>query len=202
MKIDLQLNYGEKFIPIHEKMIDKLKNTTHGLFLLHGKTGTGKTTYLRKLISILSEDKTIIYIPSYMMDNVANPEFISFIGSFKNVILLLEDAENVLSTSASERTQAVSNILNMTDGLLNDYMDIQIIATFNTNAKFIDPALKRAGRLEVNYNFCKLNKDDANKLASELNLDIKIDKSLTLAEIYEGSNQIIDDLEDTTIGFK
>ena len=203
MEINIELNYGKKFAPIHEKILDKLKNTTHGLFLFHGDSGTGKTTYLRKLISMLSEEKTVIYIPSYMMNSVADPEFISFIGGFKNAVLLLEDAENVLATSISDRTQAVSNILNMTDGLLNDYMDIQIIATFNTNAKLIDPALKRAGRLQVNHKFSKLNKSDANKLSKELGLDVKFDKSATLAEIYEGSNQIIDDdLEERTIGFK
>jgi len=42
MKIDLQLNYGEKFLPIHDKIYDNLKNKSHGLFLLHGEPGTGK----------------------------------------------------------------------------------------------------------------------------------------------------------------
>jgi len=203
MEIDLDLNYGTKFLPIHEQILDKLQNTSHGLFLLHGDPGTGKTTYIRKLISMLSEDKTVIYVPSYMMGNVADPEFISFIGGFKKAILLLEDAENVLATSINDRTQAVSNILNMTDGLLNDYMDIQIIATFNTAAKLIDPALKRAGRLQVNHRFAKLSKVDANKLSKELGLSVEFDKPASLAEIYEGSNQIInDDLEDRVIGFK
>jgi len=159
------------------------------------------TTYIRKLISMLSEEKTVIYVPSYMMSSVADPEFISFIGGMKNVILLLEDAENVLSTSINDRTQAVSNILNMTDGLLNDYMDIQIIATFNTNAKLIDPALKRAGRLQVNYKFGKLNKTETNILANKLDIDV-FKEGKTLAEIYEGSDQIIeDDLDEVKIGF-
>jgi len=161
------------------------------------------TTYIRKLISLLSEDKTIIYVPSYMMGSIADPEFISFIGGFKKAILLLEDSENVLSTTINDRTQAVSNILNMTDGLLNDYMDIQIIATFNTNAKLIDPALKRAGRLQVNHKFGKLNKTDANKLAKKIGVEANFKVAATLAEIYEGSNQIIsDDLEERSIGFK
>ena len=204
MDIDIELNYGKKFLPIHEKIYEKLKTENHGLFLLHGEPGTGKTTYIRKLINLLSNDeKTIIYVPSYMMSNVADPEFISFIGKFKNVILLLEDAENVLSNTINERTQAVSNILNMTDGLLNDYMDIQIIATFNTEAKLIDKALKRAGRLQVNYKFKKLTKTDANALSKKLGLDREFDEAVSLAEIYEGTNQILSpDLDDNkTIGF-
>ena len=204
MDIDLELNYGKKFLPIHDKILDKLQNQKHGLFLLHGEPGTGKTTYIRKLISMLSEDKTVIYVPSYMIGNVADPEFISFIGGIKDAILLLEDAENVLATSIGDRSQAVSNILNMTDGLLNDYMNIQIIATFNTNAKLIDTALKRAGRLQVNYKFGKLSKSDATKLSKKIDINKKYKEPATLANIYEGTNQIIiDDLDDENkIGFR
>lgn len=201
VEIDILLNYGKKFVKIHKSILEKLKTENHGLFLLHGETGTGKTTYIRKLINLLSEKKTIIYVPSYMMSNMADPEFISFLGDTKNVILLLEDAENILTTSVNDRSQAVSNILNMTDGLLNDYMDVQIIATFNTNAKLIDDALKRAGRLQVNYKFGKLSKIDSNKLAKEIGVGV-FTKPSTLSEIYEGSNQIINDDLDSTIGFK
>jgi len=161
------------------------------------------TTYIRKLVSDLGDKKTIVYVPSYMIENIADPSFISFIGGFKNVVLLLEDAENVLTSSGFDRSQGVANILNMTDGLLNDYMNVQIIATFNTNAKMIDSALKRAGRLLVNYKFGKLSKADANKLATEIGIDRVFTAPATLAEIYEGTNQIIeDDLVETKIGFK
>ena len=42
MDIDLELNYGSKFLPIYDTIIDKLKNERRGLFLLHGEPGTGK----------------------------------------------------------------------------------------------------------------------------------------------------------------
>lgn len=203
MDIELDLNYGDKFPPVHDKILDKLQTKNHGLFLFHGDPGTGKTTYIRKLISLLSEKKTIIYVPTYMMGSIADPEFISFIAGFKKIILLLEDAENVLATTINDRSQAVSNILNMTDGLLNDYMDVQIIATFNTNAKMIDSALKRAGRLQANYRFGKLNKKDANRLAEKIGIERRFEEPVTLAEIYEGSEQIIeDDLIERKIGFR
>ena len=204
LNIDLELNYGAKFPKMYENIVDKLKNNTHGLFLFHGDPGTGKSTFLRKLIEELSDDKTIIYIPSYMMAGIADPEFISFIGGFKNTVLLLEDAENILSNTIDDRTQAVSNILNMTDGLLNDYMNIQIIATFNTKAKMIDKALTRAGRLLVNYKFEKLNVEEANKLAKEIGVEKIFTEPSTLSDIYQGTNQIIDDdlSEPTKIGFR
>lgn len=174
---------------------DNVKYYTNGI-LSHN------TFYIRKLIRELSEDKLIIYVPTYMMQSIADPEFISFISSFKNSILLLEDSENILANTIDDRTQAVSNILNMTDGLLNDCMDIQIITTFNTNAKMIDKALTRAGRLQVNYKFKKLSKENANLLAKHIGIDRVFTEPATLAEIYEGANQLIeDDLETKKIGF-
>ena len=203
--VDLELNYGQKFPEISEKILDKLKNQKHGLFLLHGESGVGKTFWTRYMINQLSEFKTIIYVPSFMMHSIADPSLISFISGIKDTILLLEDSENILCRSADDRTQAVANILNMTDGLLNDHMDIQIIATFNANAKLIDPALTRAGRLMVNYKFGKLTKEQANKLSKKIGKNKKYDKPTTLAEIYEGTNQILDDNvieENNKIGFK
>lgn len=203
MNIDIKLNYGKKFVDVHDKILDKLRKYNYGLFLFHGVSGSGKSTYLRKLISELSKEKTIIYMPSYMIESVTDPEFISFIGSFKNPILLLEDAENVLGMSNSNRNQAVSNILNMTDGLLNDFMNVQIIATFNSKTKLIDEALKRAGRLQVNYKFSELSADDATLLSESIGLNVKYTKPTVLSEIYEGANQIImDDLDEKTPGFK
>jgi hypothetical protein len=203
MDIDIKLNYGKKFVNIHEKILDKLRDYNYGLFLFHGAPGSGKSTYLRKLISELSKEKTIIYMPSYMIESVTDPEFISFIGSFKNPILLLEDAENVLGMSNSNRNQAVSNILNMTDGLLNDFMNVQIIATFNSKTKLIDEALKRAGRLQVNYKFSELSATEATLLSESIGLNVKYTKPTVLSEIYEGANQIImDDLDEKTPGFK
>ncbi|MCK9445484.1 ATP-binding protein [bacterium] len=204
MDIDLELNYGKKFVEIHDKIYDNLYNKKNGLFLFHGDSGTGKTTYIRKLISMLSEKKTIIYIPSYMMGSIADPELISFISNFTKTILLLEDAENVLTKHAEERTQAVANILNMTDGLLNDSLELQIIATFNVESKSIDPALTRAGRLVVNQKFKALSVPDANRLSKHINSNRVFDKPVTLAEIYEGNNQIVVDTleEKPKIGFK
>lgn len=42
IQVDLELNYGKGFTETHEKILDKLKNKKHGLFLFHGEPGTGK----------------------------------------------------------------------------------------------------------------------------------------------------------------
>lgn len=203
--IPLDLNYGESFIPKYENIVDKLRNNKHGLFLFHGDPGCGKTTLIRKLIAELAEDKTIIYVPSYFMFDIANPELISFISKFRNSILLLEDSEMILTSSDEERTQAVSNILNISDGLLNDHMDMQIIATFNVEKKVIDKALLRKGRLMVDYKFKKLTAIQATKLSKYIGLNKEYKEPATLAEIYEetiGKQLIENDVNNKKIGFE
>ena len=106
----------------------------------------------------------------------------------KNSILILEDAEEVLLDREMEgnRNQAISNILNITNGLLNDALQIQIIATFNMNKKSIDKALLRAGRLIEEWHFDNLTVEEANKLALHLGSDKIYSKPTPIADIYEG----------------
>jgi len=207
--IDLKLNYGENFIKIDKEITEKLLKNKRGLFLFHGDPGVGKTTYIRKLILDLSDKKTIIYVPSYMMYSIADPELISFVSKFKNSILLLEDAENVLTNNIEDRNQAVTNILNISDGLLNDYMEMQIIATLNVKKDIIDDALLRKGRLMVNYKFKKLTGEQATKLSKHIGTNKIYTTPQTLAEVYDdinGGKQLIDlvDVDDSNkgIGYK
>jgi len=205
LDINLEMNYGEDFINIDSEIVAKLSKNKKGLFLFHGAPGVGKTTYIRKLIHDLSEEKTIIYVPSYMMYGIAEPELISFVSKFKNTILLLEDAESILTNTTENRDQAVTNILNMSDGLLNDYLDMQIIATLNIEKKIIDDALLREGRLMVNYKFKKLTAKQATKLSKYIGVGKKFTQNATLAEVYDSKNgkQLIDlaDIDDSTSGF-
>jgi len=204
--IPLDLNYGDSFVDKYKDIVDKLRNHKHGLFLFHGDPGCGKTTLIRKLVSELAGDKTLIYVPSYFMADIANPELISFISKFRNSVLLLEDAETILTSPQEERTQAVTNILNISDGLLNDHMDMQIIATFNVNKKIIDEALLRKGRLMVDYKFKKLTAIQATKLSKHIGLNKLYTEPKNLSEIYEeksGSKQLIDnDINTQKIGFQ
>ena len=195
------INYGyEKEMYDFELGGDNFKYYTNGI-LSHN------TTLIRKLVSELAEDKTIIYVPSYFMADIANPELISFISKFRNSVLLLEDAESILTAPQDERTQAVTNILNISDGLLNDHMDMQIIATFNTGKKnVIDDALLRKGRLMVDYKFKKLTAKQATKLSKHIGQNKEYTEPKSLAEIYEEKNsgkQLVDnDVNTQKIGFQ
>lgn len=201
---DLAVNYGDAFPEKSDRIVTALRENTSGLYLFHGPAGTGKTSYIRRIISELSTEKTIIYVPSYMMEVMADPEIISFVGGFKDAIMVVEDAEGILSSGDGDRSPAVSNMLNMSDGLLNDHMDIQIIATFNAERKQIDKALLRAGRLRVSHKFNPLTPTEATRLSAAIGQNRTYDSPTTLADVYEGERQIFDDLTkaERSVGFR
>lgn len=53
MDIDVELNYGAEFYKKYPHILDSLKNNNSGLYLFHGESGTGKTTFIRKLMLYL-----------------------------------------------------------------------------------------------------------------------------------------------------
>ena len=201
--VNIKMNYGKDFVKKSDNMLKQLTEKKSGILLLFGESGSGKTTFIRYLINKIANKKTIIYVPSYMMSSLASPDFIAFMRSNKDSILILEDAEAVLCKRGNIGTddQAVSNILNMTDGVLNDLLKLQIIATFNSNRKDIDSALLRSGRLIDEHHFTKLSKVDAEALASSLGKVTEYKNGATLADIYADVNNISneDDEDDSDI---
>lgn len=185
--MDIELNYGSKFVPVYENMLYKLKNEYKGLFLMVGVPGTGKSSLVRYLINQLCNDKMIIYMPAYLIEQLANPEFISFIQSYKESIIIIEDAETILQNREDNyRSQAVGNLLNITDGLLNDITKIQVICTCNMDKTKIDKALLRPGRLAAEWKFDKLSIEESKKVSEKIGKNIEIKEPMVLAEIYNG----------------
>ena len=183
-KLDLEHNYGPSFMPVHDKILSTLnKKNANGLVLLHGEPGTGKTHYLKYLASKI-KDKKVMFVPPYLVDFITSPEMTPFLIENSDSILFIEDAERVITDRDTNAANGVSNILNLTDGILGDILNIQIVATFNMDRKKIDTALLRKGRLIAEHKFGKLNVDDANKLIKHLGMEHVVTEDMTLTEIY------------------
>lgn len=182
--IDIELNYGKKFMKIHNTIVERLNNINDkGIILFHGEPGTGKTSYIKYLTKLV--DKKILFIPPTMAEALSEPSIIPFLLDNKNSILIIEDAERVIADRETQGTSmGVSNILNITDGILGDCLNIQIIATFNSSRDKIDKALLRPGRLIVEHKFNKLDVTSTNKLLKHLNIDKENNNEMTLADIY------------------
>ena len=183
-KLDIELNYGKGFKPVHEKIINTLnKKNGKGLVLLHGTPGTGKTHYLKHIASKI-KDKRVLFIPPFLADFITSPEMTPFLIENSNSVLFIEDAERVITDRQTGGANGVSNILNITDGILSDILNIQIVATFNMDKAKIDSALLRKGRLIAEHKFDALGVEDANNLLKHLGKEANTTKPMTLTEIY------------------
>jgi hypothetical protein len=200
--MDLEMNYGTDFLRAHNVIVEKLNETNgKGIILLHGDPGTGKTSYI-KLLTSLIKDKDILFIPPSMAEMLSEPSIIPFLMDHKNSILIIEDAERVISDREGNGSPAgVSNILNLTDGILGDCLSIQIVATFNMKREKIDQALLRKGRLIVEHKFGKLSPEESNRLLKHLEKDHIVEESMCLADIYNIDVELIKTSNKSKIGF-
>ena len=201
LELNIDENYNEDLVKINPSIINFLNSTDEtGIILFHGIPGTGKTTYIRSLISNCST--RFIYMPNNIVQCISQPEFISFISSFPGSVLVLEDCEELVKLRGQNETNSgIANLLSLGDGLLGDALKIKIICTFNCELKKIDKALLRKGRLKYRYEFLPLTSEKSNNLFRKLNI-ISINKDpLTIAEIYNFTNENSTLHEEKAIGF-
>lgn len=182
-KLNIEDNYNDDFKEVHQTIVRRLsKKNDKGLVLLHGKPGTGKTSYIRYLISSLK--KNVIFLPPNMAGAITNPNLISILIDNTNSIFVIEDAENIVVDRENDGNSPVSALLNISDGLLSDCLNIQVICSFNTDISKVDSALMRKGRLIAKYEFKELEVPKAQMLSEKLGFKTNLNSPMTLAAIY------------------
>ncbi|TAE76021.1 MAG: AAA family ATPase [Bacteroidetes bacterium] len=200
IKVDVKNLYNDDFLEIHKLIAERLNTTDDkGIVLLHGVPGTGKTSYIRYLTSLIR--KKMIYISPEFAHKISSPSFLPLLLDNPNSVLIIEDSENVIESRENNDNQAVSNLLNVADGLLADCLNIQIICTFNTNISKVDKALLRKGRLIAVYEFKELEQPKAQKLSDKLGYKTEIKIDMTLSDIYNQNAHTFDTKEREKIGF-
>lgn len=182
-KFSLENHYNDDLMDIYPNLVKRLKkDNDKGIVMLYGQPGTGKTSFIRHLCAKI-KNKDIIFLPPNLASHIADPSFIPFFMRYSNSILVIEDAEELIQSRDTNRTSAVSTLLNVSDGLLSDLLNIQIICTFNCPISNIDSALLRKGRIITKYEFKKLTLDKTKKILPTATVP------MTLAEVFNIEEQ-------------
>jgi len=199
--INIEENYNDDFLRIDKDITEFLKDRSSGLILLYGDPGTGKTSYIRHLISTVS--KEYIIVPINIAERLGDPDLTTFITDHTDSVFILEDCEKLLETREENPfNNAISTILNMADGLLSDIVNIKLICTFNAPITEIDSALLRKGRCIAKYQFNKLKADKVRVLNEKYNLGHTEIEDMTLADVYNSDKpDYTEEIKQTKIGF-
>lgn len=183
----LELHYGAGFDAWTQRFTAGLGQ--NGLSILRGKPGTGKTSFLRHVIFTLSDTHRFYYLPvdAFGLLQAEIGDFLSREQKrFKKLtlVLVLEDAEQLLLDRRGYRDGQASSLLNFTDGFVGDMIQAHLICTINSEIKELDEAVLRPGRQRFFREFDLLTWDQACALAEKLGITLKEERSYSLAEIY------------------
>lgn len=166
-----------------DKFIDNFKNSSENILLLLGKPGTGKSTFLKYLLSVLDENAIVTYDTKILEKDY-------FFGDFmmgNNGVLIMEDADMFLEARTSGNA-LMHKFLNVGDGLVSAPNKKIIFTTNLESSDNIDKALLRPGRCFSVVNFRPLTTDESKNFMSsydkEFDSSVLTKDEYTLAELY------------------
>ena len=181
---NMKIYYNQSAIKGFNKIIKKIQKNNKGLFIIHGKRGSGKTIALNYIANTIS--KMSIFIPNSMLDyTINNPEFIEILRTY-NPVLIIDDCEILFDNIYVKSSVTYSNILQMVDGFFSDEINTHIIMSYNTESEDdIDSDLLNANNLLKVVKVEPLEKDKANELSKHLSLGHEIKNDILLIDLLK-----------------
>ncbi len=174
-EVDHQLergNYTPEILSQYDRVVEDLSSDTPTgrLTILDGEPGTGKSFLIRGILSAVRA--LFIYIPASVAGRITGPDIIPVLMREKDknvpIILLMEDADSSLATRQLDNVARLSDLLNMSDGILGDMSDLRIIATTNSQKAEIDKAVMRSGRMNEHLQLKFLEADHSLNIFTRL----------------------------------
>lgn len=181
-----------------EDILEKENYFGH-IILLDGLPGTGKSYYIKRLVSKLHQSMKIKGIYYFIGDGINHLEIEHCL---KHCLLIFEDADSVLGPKYN-RNSNVTKILNFSSG----FFDTKGLFVFSTNLENsdIDSAFMRDGRLLAHIEFGTFTREQGEQWLEVHHCKTKLEnKPFTLANLYAIMNnyhKIEDRKKKSNIGF-
>ncbi len=178
------INYP--FIENIDKLIENYNDSKSSILFLMGAPGTGKTRFIRYLLSKLcTPDNYVFYTSDTAVINHGGI-FTDFLQSKSN-LMVLEDFDFHLN-SRKDGNVIMYHLLGSSDGLIQSFNKKIIISTNLPNLQNIDEAIIRKGRCFDILNFRLLLWDEVINFFKSNNFEEIInkieEKEYTLADLY------------------
>lgn len=149
---DIRRNYSAAAATAFDQLVSFDSTSLSGrMLLVHGAPGTGKTTALRALakewqawcqLDFVVDPERLFGNPGYLIEVI--------MGGAEDKpwrLLLLEDCDELIRPGAKASAgQALSRLLNLTDGLLGQGRQVLVAITTNEDIARLHPAVTRPGR--------------------------------------------------------
>jgi hypothetical protein len=105
-------------------------------------------------------------------------------GSRAKLIVLEDAGELVTSSARANAGQALSRLLNISDGMLGQGANISVLVTTNEELEDLHPAIQRPGRSWARIEFDALDVEQAQAWLAERGVEHAVTGPMSLAELY------------------